>query len=86
MAEPQRARPVIASVDARTPSPGTARRTGPGHVVSYGEGRICAATGCLTRLSRYNGTDVCSARHEAERVRRVDRLNSTRSTRLGERS
>ena len=29
-------------------------------VRSYGAGRVCAAAGCTTRLSRYNPSDVCS--------------------------
>jgi hypothetical protein len=47
-----------------TPSPGTARREGRGYVDSYGNGRICAAAGCSTRLSQYNGRTVCGV-HDA---------------------
>ena len=35
-----------------------ARRTR-GHVTSYGQGRVCAAPGCDTKLSRYNTTSRC---------------------------
>jgi hypothetical protein len=71
MAEPHPRRPSVAPADVVTPSPGTARRTGPGHVVSYGVGRICAAPGCRTQLSRYNESPLCSARHQAIRALRV---------------
>ena len=47
-----------------TPSPGTARREGRGFVDSYGHDRICAVTGCTTRLSQYNGRSVCGV-HDA---------------------
>jgi hypothetical protein len=39
--------------------PGVKRRTGKGHVDSYGDDRICSATDCSTILSRYNGRGVC---------------------------
>ena len=41
-------------------SPGQRRRTGKGHVDSYGEGRVCAVLDCTTALSRYNSGVVCS--------------------------
>ena len=41
-----------------------ARRTGKGHVLSYGEGRVCAAPGCTALLSRYNSSAYCSALHK----------------------
>ena len=44
---------------SKAASPGTARREGRGFVSSYGTGRTCAASGCLTELSRYNDRDVC---------------------------
>jgi hypothetical protein len=47
-----------------TPSPGTPRREGRGFVDSYGQDRVCAATGCATRLSQYNGRSVCGV-HDA---------------------
>lgn len=71
MAELHPGRPTVAPADVVTPAPGTARRTGPGHVVSYGDGRICAAPGCRTQLSRYNGSRLCSARHQAFRALRI---------------
>jgi hypothetical protein len=40
-------------------TPGVARRTGRGHIDSYGDGRVCAAPGCTTTLSRYNKTSFC---------------------------
>lgn len=67
---PHPRKPIISPAETVTASPGVARRTGPGHVVSYGEGRTCAAPGCLTWLSRYNGGQLCSARHEASRALR----------------
>ena len=50
------------------PSPGVKRRSGRGHIDSYGEGRVCSAHRCGTQLSRYNATSVC-ANHEAEQLR-----------------
>jgi hypothetical protein len=47
-----------------TPTPGTPRREGRGFVDSYGQDRICAAAGCTTRLSQYNGRTVCGV-HDA---------------------
>ena len=41
------------------PTPGQRRRTGRGHVDSFGEGRVCAAPGCATELSRYNPSSAC---------------------------
>jgi hypothetical protein len=35
------------------------RRTGKGHIASYGLGRVCAVSGCATQLSRYNSGSVC---------------------------
>ena len=32
---------------------------GRGHIVSYGDGRTCAGTGCQTIVSRYNDSDRC---------------------------
>jgi hypothetical protein len=46
-------------------APGQRRRTGKGHVDSYGEGRVCAALGCTTELSKYNSGIVCSLHDEA---------------------
>jgi hypothetical protein len=40
--------------------PGERRRTGPGHIDSFGDGRTCAVDGCATRLSRYNAGAVCA--------------------------
>jgi hypothetical protein len=39
---------------------GVARRQGRGFIASYGEGRLCAETGCPTTLSRYNSQRLCS--------------------------
>lgn len=39
------------------------RKTGRGHIASYGEGRVCAMPDCTTTLSRYNSTAHCS-RHD----------------------
>lgn len=47
-------------IDLDPDAPGQRRRTGKGHVDSYGEGRVCAASGCTTQLSRYNSGGVCS--------------------------
>ena len=46
-------------IDPDIEAPGQRRRTGKGHVDSYGEGRVCAAAGCATQLSRYNAGSVC---------------------------
>jgi hypothetical protein len=46
------------------------RRTGHGHVMSYGDGRVCAAPGCAVQLSRYNGTAYCAGAHEVGSSRR----------------
>jgi hypothetical protein len=51
-----------------TASPGTARREGRGFVDSYGQDRICAATGCATRLSQYNGRTVCGVHDGSTRA------------------
>jgi len=50
---------VQAPIDPDTETLGQRRRTGKGHVDSYGQGRVCAASGCATRLSRYNSGSVC---------------------------
>jgi hypothetical protein len=39
--------------------PGVPRRTGKGHVDSYGDDRVCRASGCETKLSRYNSSPLC---------------------------
>ena len=36
------------------------RRTGKGHIDSYGPGRVCDVAGCATKLSRYNSGSACS--------------------------
>lgn len=41
------------------PAPGERRRTGHGHIDSYGEGRTCEAPDCTTALSRYNSSGAC---------------------------
>lgn len=46
------------------------RRTGHGHVMSYGADRVCAAPGCAVKLSRYNGTPYCAGAHEVGSSRR----------------
>ena len=46
-------------IEPDTETPGQRRRTGKGHVDSYGQGRVCAASGCATKLSRYNPASVC---------------------------
>ena len=48
-----------ALIEPDTEAPGQRRRTGKGHVDSYGQGRVCAASGCATQLSRYNSGSVC---------------------------
>jgi hypothetical protein len=47
------------TTESSVPSPGQRRRTGRGHVDSFGEGRVCAAPGCTTELSRYNESSAC---------------------------
>ena len=42
------------------PSDGAPRRTGRGFVNSFGDGRVCAVSECLTALSRYNPKPVCA--------------------------
>jgi hypothetical protein len=49
------------------PVPGERRRTGKGHVDSYGQDRVCAAPECETQLSRYNAAPTCW-RHRDFRV------------------
>ena len=46
--------------------PPTPLKGATGHVLSYGEGRVCAARGCSTKLSRYNATAYCAAPHAEE--------------------
>lgn len=53
-----------AANERRMPAVPVGRRTGHGHVVSYGDDRICAAPGCEVKLSRYNGTAYCAGTHE----------------------
>jgi len=60
--EPFSPSPVAALVGASPPdgpSAGGRRRTGRGHVESFGDGRVCEAPGCGTQLSRYNRAAVC---------------------------
>ena len=45
--------------DPATETPGQRRRTGRGHIDSYGHGRICEVSGCVTRLSQYNAGSTC---------------------------
>lgn len=52
------ARPVL--IESDTEALGQRRRTGRGHVDSYGEGRVCASSGCTTQLSRYNSGFLCA--------------------------
>ena len=47
--------PVMLATD-----PPVKRRTGRGHVDSYGEERTCLTPGCTTTLSRYNSGMVCA--------------------------
>ena len=42
-----------------TEEAGQRRRTGRGHIDSYGPGRVCEAPGCATQLSRYNSGSTC---------------------------
>jgi hypothetical protein len=49
-------------------APGTRRSTGRGHVISYGDGRLCAIRDCATQLSRYNSTSLCWAHERAAGV------------------
>ena len=53
--------PDTETVEAQcsVPAPGERRRTGRGHVDSFGEGRVCAAPDCATELSRYNPSSAC---------------------------
>lgn len=50
---------LVAESPAAGPQPGERRRTGKGHVDSYGQDRVCAAPACETKLSRYNGLQTC---------------------------
>ena len=45
--------------DPATGTPGQRRRTGKGHIDSYGPGRVCEVSSCATRLSRYNAGSTC---------------------------
>jgi hypothetical protein len=56
---------VQAMIDSDADAPGQRRRTGKGHVDSYGEGRVCAGPGCTTALSRYNSGSLCSLHDKA---------------------
>ena len=47
------------SLPRHDPGPGERRRTGHGHIDSYGEGRVCEAPECTTALSRYNSSGAC---------------------------
>jgi len=49
------------------PDAGVARRSGRGFIASFGEGRTCAADGCTTRLSQYNGGNLCGL-HDQHRL------------------
>ncbi|HEV7863832.1 MAG TPA: hypothetical protein VGR20_14065 [Acidimicrobiia bacterium] len=51
--------PEVDVTDSDDNSPGQRRRTGRGHVDSYGEGRVCEAPECETELSRYNSSGAC---------------------------
>jgi hypothetical protein len=54
-----------AAVNERgAPTAPVGRRTGQGHVMSYGQDRVSAAPGCEVKLSRYNGTAYCAGAHE----------------------
>lgn len=48
-----------ALTDPATETPGERRRTGKGHIDSYGHGRVCEVSGCATRLSVYNSGNAC---------------------------
>ena len=50
---------VEVETKSSVPTPGERRRTGRGHVDSFGEGRVCAVPGCATALSRYNPNGAC---------------------------
>lgn len=68
---PSRARTAAESAPTPArpgPSDGVARKTGPGFIASFGQGRTCAATGCTTRLSQYNAADRCGV-HDLTRQR-----------------
>lgn len=45
--------------DPATETPGQRRRTGKGHIDSYGHGRVCEASSCATQLSQYNAGSNC---------------------------
>ena len=48
-----------------------------GHVLTYGEGRVCAETDCPTWLSRYNSTPYCAAHQDPVREPNVGGLYMT---------
>jgi hypothetical protein len=48
-----------ALIDSESEALGERRRTGKGHVDSYGPGRVCEVSGCATQLSRYNSGTAC---------------------------
>ena len=54
---------------SKKPAAGIARRTGRGHVDSFGEDRLCAVRTCGTKLSRYNKNDVCSVHDKRPTLR-----------------
>ena len=56
---------VDVPVEPTVPADGVPRRTGRGHLMSFGEGRVCATVGCKTRLSRYNDHTLC-AEHDGQ--------------------
>jgi hypothetical protein len=59
-------RTAVATTAVKETAPGVARRTGRGHVDSFGDGRTCSSPGCPTKLSRYNGSAVCAV-HDGSR-------------------
>ena len=69
-----------ANVTVVTLGSGTPRRTGRGHLTSYGDGRLCAMRDCATKLSRYNSTQLCSV-HERAGLRATSTQRVVRSSR-----
>jgi hypothetical protein len=45
--------------DPAIKAPGQRRRTGKGHIDSYGPGRVCDVSSCTTQLSQYNAGSSC---------------------------
>jgi hypothetical protein len=45
--------------DPATEAPAQRRRTGKGHIDSYGLDRVCEVSSCATQLSRYNAGSTC---------------------------